>query len=155
MPAREVVVGRTLILTFEHGDDFFGTLQAACEEHGILQGYIPMFIAGFAAVDVVGTCEALDDPRAPVWNRVQLRNVEAVGAGTVANSAETGVVVPHIHVSVGLKEHSATAHTSHLLSATTQFLVEMVMVEILAPRMERVPDHMLYGVPLLSFGTGP
>jgi predicted DNA-binding protein with PD1-like motif len=34
-------------------------------------------------------------------------------------------MLPHIHVTVGLKEHSATGHTSHLLSAKTQFLTEM------------------------------
>lgn len=61
-------------------------------------------------------------------------------------------VLPHIHVSVGLKEHSATAHTSHLLSATAQFLTEMFLVEIGHPTMRRDRESTLYDVPLLRFG---
>ena len=45
--------------------------------------------------------------------KVQLTNVEALGAGTLAYDPVTETVAPHIHISVGLKAHSATAHTSH------------------------------------------
>jgi hypothetical protein len=54
-------------------------------------------------------------------------------------------------VSVGLKEHSATAHTSHLLSAKVQFLTEMLLVEVSNPAMLRAHDPELYDVPLLRF----
>ena len=60
-------------------------------------------------------------------------------------------ILPHVHVAVGLKEHSATAHASHLLSAKVQFLTEMLVVEILAPEMTRPKDRSLYDVPLLTF----
>jgi len=74
------------------------------------------------------TCEKLEDPDGPVWSKVHLENVEAFGGGTLAYDAENDTVSPHIHVSVGLKPHSATAHTSHLLGATIQFLTEMYLV---------------------------
>ena len=92
-----------------------------------------MFVAGFATADLVGTCERLDDPQAPVWSKVQVSNVEAVGGGTLAWDEATDRVAPHIHVAVGLKEHSATGHTSHLLGATVQFLTEMIIVEVTEP----------------------
>jgi predicted DNA-binding protein with PD1-like motif len=150
MRSREVATGRTIVVVFDHGDDFYTALADVCRVHGIRQGYIPMFIAGLSSVDLVGTCQRLHDPHAPVWSAVQLANVEAVGAGTLAWDDATGVVAPHIHVAVGLKEHSATGHTSHLLAATVQFLTEMVIVEVLEPVIRvRQPD--LYDVPLLRF----
>ena len=153
MRARELTLGRTFAVTFEHGEDFFTTLSEFCDSESIVQGYIPMFIAGFSTAEIVGTCEALADPGAPLWSKVHLRNVEALGGGTLARDPNSGVLLPHIHTSLGLKEHSATAHTSHLLTAQVQFLVEMVIVEVLTPTMTRPRDPGLYDVPLLTFGT--
>jgi predicted DNA-binding protein with PD1-like motif len=65
---------------------------------------------------------------------VHLTNVEALGCGTIARD-DAGGILPHIHTSVGLKEHSATGHTSHLLAAKVQFLTEMIVVEADAPVM--------------------
>lgn len=121
----------------------------------VRQGYIPVFIAGFAKVDIVGTCAKLDDPQAPVWSGVHLTNVEALGGGTIAYDQTQDQILPHIHVSVGLKEHSATGHTSHLISAKVQFLTEMILVEVADPIMRRERDPGLYDVPLLRFGSIP
>ena len=150
MRSRGFTTGRTIVVVFDHGEDFYTALADACRRHDIRQGYIPMFIAGFSSVDLVGTCQRLADPHAPVWTAVQLTNIEAVGAGTLAWDETTGAVAPHIHVAVGLKEHSATGHTSHLLAATVQFLTEMVIVEVREP-MTRVRQADLYNVPLLRF----
>jgi predicted DNA-binding protein with PD1-like motif len=117
MRASELKTGRTFAVAFDHGDDFMTTLARFCRDHGVQQGYIPMFLAGFAEADVVGTCEKLDNPDAPVWSKVHVTNVEALGCGTIARDERDGIL-PHIHTSVGRKEHSATAHTSHLLAAT-------------------------------------
>jgi predicted DNA-binding protein with PD1-like motif len=151
--SREVSIGRTIVAMFDHGDDFYTCLGALCEEHHLRSAYIPMFIAGFSAVDLVGTCERLEDTQAPVWSRVQLDNVEVLGGGTIAWDESAGTIAPHIHVSAGLKAHSALGHTSHLLDATVQFLTEMVLVEVIDPPLtrERKPD--LYDVPLLQFGA--
>lgn len=110
-----------------------------------------MFIAGMREVELVGTCEKLEDPEAPVWSVVHLENVEAVGGGTLAYDEESGDVLPHIHVSVGLNAHSATAHTSHLLGAKIQFLTEMYLVEVIEPVFSRPRQPDLYNVPLLAF----
>ncbi|WP_116248521.1 PPC domain-containing DNA-binding protein [Nocardiopsis sp. FIRDI 009] len=154
MRSHELTQGRTFGLVFDHGEDFFSSLTEFCRTNDVRQGYIPVFVAGFAHVDIVGTCEKLTDPAAPVWSKVQLSNVEALGGGTIAYDEATDTISPHIHVSVGLKEHSAAGHTSHLLGAQVQFLTEMVLVEVTSPQMRRVPDPNLYNVPLLHFGSG-
>ncbi|MEY9211690.1 DUF296 domain-containing protein [Thermobifida halotolerans] len=153
MRSHELTQGRTFGLVFDHGEDFFTSLTEFCRSNDVRQGYIPVFIAGFAHVDIVGTCEKLADPAAPVWSKVQLSNVEALGGGTIAYDEATGTISPHVHVSVGLKEHSATGHTSHLLGAQVQFLTEMLLVEVASPKIQRVPNPDLYGVPLLHFGS--
>jgi len=147
-----LTVGRTLGVAFDHGEDFFEALDAVCRAEGIRYGYIPMFLAGLREVDLVGTCERLENPDAPVWTKVQLTNVEAMGCGTLAYDPDQDKVLPHIHVSVGLKEHSATAHTSHLLAAKVLFLTEMLLVEVLDPPITRPRNPDLYDVPLLTFG---
>jgi predicted DNA-binding protein with PD1-like motif len=121
-----------------------------CAENNVRQGYIPMFIAAMAEAEVVGTCEKLEDPEAPVWSKVHLTNVEAFGCGTIA--ADGDGILPHIHTTLGLKERSAIGHTSHLLSAKIQFLTEMLVVEVLEPTMTRPRQPDLYDVPLLTFG---
>jgi predicted DNA-binding protein with PD1-like motif len=150
MRASELKTGRTFVVAFDHGDDFMTSLARFCQDNGVRQGYIPMFLAGFAEADIVGTCGKLDDPKAPVWSKVHVTNAEALGCGTIAR--DTDGILPHIHTSVGLKEHSATAHTSHLLAATVQFLTEMIIVEVDSPELTRPRDHDLYDVPLLTFG---
>jgi predicted DNA-binding protein with PD1-like motif len=101
MQGRQVQVGRTFVVVFEHGDDFFLTLEAFCDAERVSSAYLPMFIAGFESVD--------------------------------------------------LKEHSAVGHTSHLLGAKVQFLVEMVVVEVSDPALLRRRSPDLYDVPLLGF----
>src|SRR5215212_11358620 len=115
MEARELTAGRTFGVTFQHGEDFFEMLAMFCRQHAIRQGYVPMFLAGFAEVEIVGTCEKLEDPKAPIWSRVHLENVEAFGCGTIADDLNGGVL-PHIHTTLGLKERSAIGYTSHLFS---------------------------------------
>ncbi|MPZ66551.1 MAG: DUF296 domain-containing protein [Pseudonocardiaceae bacterium] len=155
MRSHELITGRTFGLAFDHGDDFFTALDQFCRDNDVRQGYIPMFLAGFAEAELVGTCEKLADSAAPVWSCVHLTNAEALGCGTLAYDDATETVLPHVHVAVGLKEHSATAHASHLLSARVQFLTEMLLVEVTSPRMCRFADPDLYNVPLLRFGSQP
>jgi len=154
MRGSELTRGRIFGVAFDDGEDFFPALAEFCRTHGIWQGFVPVFLAGFATVEVVGTCAKVDDPRAPVTTGVHLTNVEALGGGTIAFDEGNDAILPHIHVSVGLKEHSATAHTSHLLRAEVQLLTEMVIVEITHPPMRRRPDADSYGVPLLRFEDG-
>jgi predicted DNA-binding protein with PD1-like motif len=152
MQSRELTIGRTFGVTFDHGEDFFTALAKFCQESDVRQGYIPSFIAGFAEVEIVGACEKLENPDAPVWSSVHLEQVEAFGAGTFTHDAD-GNLSSHIHVSVGEKARSANGYASHLLSARVQFLTEMLVVEVVAPMMTRPRHPELYDVPLLTFGS--
>ncbi len=151
MRSHELTIGRTFALSFEHGEELLPTLSEFCRTNGIRQGYIPLFISGFSALRIVGACEQLDDPVAPVRTAVYLTNVEAHGAGTIAYDPDQDATLPHIHLSVGLKERAAVGYTSHLLEATVQLLTEMVVVEVLSPQLSRRPDPTRYGVPILGF----
>lgn len=153
MHSHELTTGRTFGLRLDPGESFFPSLAEFCHDNGIRQGYIPMFLAAFTEADVVGTCDKLDDPSAPVWSKVHLTNVEAFGCGTIAYDDSAEQIFPHIHTTLGLKERSAAGYTSHLLDARVQFLVEMILVEITAPIMRRPKDPSLYNVPLLVFGN--
>lgn len=152
MRCSELSIGRSFGVNFDDGEDFYPALAEFCRANNVRQGYVPMFIAGLRDVDLVGTCEKLDDPGAPVWTTVHLQTAEAFGGGTLAYDPDSDTVLPHIHISVGLKPHSATAHTSHLLAATVQFLTEMYVVEVVSPTMSRPRQPQMYDVPLLTFG---
>lgn len=151
MRMHELKTGRYFGLNFDHGEDFFQALSTFCRENEVRQGYIPMFLAAFAETEIAGTCGRVDDPEAPVRTPVYLEKVEAVGCGTFSYAPETDQVVPHVHVTVGLKQHSALAYSSHLMSARVQYLTEMLIVEVLSPEMRRPVHSELYDVPLLTF----
>ncbi len=151
MKSTILTLGRTFSVTFEHGRDFFSELNEFCAVNDVKQGYIPFFIAGMSEVELVGTCEKIEDKNAPLWSKVYLENVEAVGAGTLAFDEETGYISPHIHVSIGQKTDSAVSRMSHLLNAKVLFLTEMVVVEVLKPHFRRIKNPALYNVGLLSF----
>ena len=152
MHSSELTLGRTFGVTFDYGEDFFSALSEFCTANGVRHGYIPMFLAAFAEVDIVGACEKLVDPEAPVWSKVQLSSVEAFGCGTLAYDAEQDTILPHIHVAVGEKARSANGYASHLLGARVQFTTEMIVVEVTSPTMTRPRNPALYDVPLLRFG---
>jgi predicted DNA-binding protein with PD1-like motif len=151
MHSHELTTGRTFGLRFDPGESFYPALSGFCRDHQIRYGYIPMFLAAFAEADVVGACDKVENPQAPVWSKVHLTNAEALGCGTIAYDEDAGEIRPHVHISLGLKEHSANGYTSHLLAAQVQFLVEMILVEITAPVISRPPDPSLYDVPRLTF----
>lgn len=152
MKSAALSLGRTFQLVFAHGDQLFPELRDFCHAEGIQQAYVPMFVGGLAVADIVGTCSPVKDIEEPVWDTTRLHQVEALGGGTVVIDRDTGNLKEHIHVSVGRKHQGAVGYTSHLLGATVQFTIEMTLVEMLAPRMDRMPDADLYGVPLLGWG---
>lgn len=65
---------------------------------------------------------------------------------------ERDQVLPHIHTTVGEMGDRQLINTS--LSATIQFLTEMLVVEVTTPTMTRPRDADLFDVPLLTFDAG-
>lgn len=151
MRSTQVTIGRQFVVVFDDGDDFLTALGDFCKNENIRQGIIPGFIAGLREVDIVGTCDRIENPDAPVWDKVHLETVEAHGSGTLAWDENAGAVAPHLHVSVGLKGMGAVGYTSHLLGAQVQFLTEMLVIEVASPDLNRVKDESLHGAPLMRF----
>lgn len=151
MQSAELKIGRTFGVVFEHGQDFFAELEEFCRTNGVRQGYIPMFIAAFKKAEIAGACDKLEDPDAPVWSKVYVENVEVVGAGTLTYDEAEGRLEAHIHVSLGEKPRAARALTSHLFKAKVQFLAEMMVIEVLEPKIERIINPGLYNIALMTF----
>lgn len=151
MRTHELKVGRTFGLNFDHGEDFFAELSRFCRENDLRQGYLPMFLAAFAKTEIAGTCAKVEDPEAPVRLPVYLEKVEAMGCGTFSWDPDKQDIVPHVHVTVGLKQLAAAAFSSHLMTAEIQYLTEALVVEVLAPEMRRPVHADLWDVPLLTF----
>jgi predicted DNA-binding protein with PD1-like motif len=150
MKSTQLAMGRTFLLAFDDGDQLLPSLTDFCWEAEIKQAIIPMFLAGLSEVDIVGTCEPVGNPDAPLWTTTRLHNVEAIGGGTVVLDEE-GEMMPHIHISVGRKFQGAVGYTSHLKSARVAITGEMQLVEVLSPRLVREPDNDMYGVKLLDW----
>lgn len=150
MRATPLTIGRTFGVAFDDGDNFLPQLGAFCAEYGIRSAYIPMFLGGFHAVQLVGTCDPIDDPSAPVWAATEYTTLEALGSGTIAWDEESNVLAPHIHVAVGLKGQAAEGRTSHLLGGHVQFISELFVVEVVDPLMTR-PKLGRHKVPTLQF----
>jgi predicted DNA-binding protein with PD1-like motif len=66
MHSHELITGRTFGVRFDPGESFFPALEEFCRLEGIRHGYVSMFLAAFAEADIVGTCDKLEDPAAPV-----------------------------------------------------------------------------------------
>lgn len=154
MKAREVKIGRTFGVAFEHDDDFMSSLARSCQEDDVQQGYIQMFIEGFAEAGTVGTCDKLDDPRAPVWSKVCVSNVEALGCGAIVRG-EAGGILPHIHAAVGLKDASRSTQRPRAPATCCprrSSSSPRCSSSRWSPRMMTRPRNLdLYDVPLLTF----
>jgi len=148
----EVKQGRTFMVRLEHGKDFMAKLKDFCRSNGVRQGYVPCFFGDFSEIYIVGSCGKSDNPSGPMLeSKAYFRNVETFGCGTIAQDPVTGDLLPHFHISVGSRLNSASASTSHFISGTVQFLIEMVVVEVLSPDLVRLSDESVYNLKLLNF----
>ena len=70
MRAAELTMGRTFAVHFDHGGNFYQALGAFCEEYGVRQGFIPMFIAGMREVELVGSVSGFADQKSSATSSV-------------------------------------------------------------------------------------
>ena len=152
MISTEIETGRHFAVVLQPGDDVLGSLAAVCAEHGIRQGYLPVFLGAFTRVSLIGTCSPIADHGAPLPDSVHLEGVEGTGSGTIAFDPSTGGVLAHVHVAVGVKAYAANGYAGHLLAATVHYVTEIVIEEVLSPRLTRVPDAAAHGLANLAFG---
>lgn len=152
MISTELKTGRTFMIRFEHGKDFIAELEDFCGVNGVKQGYVPFFSGDFSEIYIVGSCGKSENPTGPMLgSKAYFENVESFGCGTIAFDPETGLLLPHFHISIGSRLNSASANTSHFLKGTVQFLIEMVLVEVLSPAIVRTTDEHVNNLKLLNF----
>src|SRR5690348_14914217 len=96
MRSHQLTLGRTFGVVFDHGENFTTALAEFCRVNEVRQGYVPGFLGAFLTADLVATCEAPADPVAPVWTRMQVEHVEAIGCATLAYDPDADRVVPHV-----------------------------------------------------------
>lgn len=149
MIASEAVVGRTILVVLEPGDDVIGALVDACARFELQQGYIPVFSGAFRDLTIIGTDEPIEDEDAPLGDSIVVRNAEGFGSGTVAQGSDGTAV--HLHASVGAKGESSRATAGHVLAGTVQYPVEVVIVEVLSPALVRRPNPAARGIATLTW----
>ncbi|HSN59075.1 MAG TPA: DUF296 domain-containing protein [Clostridiaceae bacterium] len=137
---------------FEHGKDFLAELEEFCSTNDVKQGYVPFFSGDFSEIFIVGSCAKSENPSGPMLeSKAYFENVETFGCGTIARDPITGQLLPHFHISVGSRLNAASASTSHFISGTVQFLIELIIVEVLSPNLVRTTDEDVYSLKLLDF----
>ena len=149
MFSSEITAGRRIIVVLQPGDDVLPSIVEACDQHGISQGYLPVFLGAFATVTLIATAEPILDEDAPLPLSVTHRNTEGTGSGTLVSV--DGVLVPHVHIAVGAKGQSGAAYAGHLLGATVQYVTEVVIEEVLEPLFDKRADAAAHGLANLWF----
>lgn len=150
MHSAELRIGRRLLVVLEPGDDVVAGITAACREHGIERGVVPVFLGAFAEMGLIGTTEPVVDPGEPLARSVTVRWAEGHGAATIAPDPD-GEPVVHLHAAVGDKLAGAAAVAGHVLHATAQYTVELVIEEVLAPALVRALPSQGHPVPILTW----
>lgn len=151
MHSTEIVSGRRLALALEPGDDVLGSIGQACSDHGIAQAVIVTFSGAFRRVRLIATHhDDRPDPEEPLTDAVEVTHVEGVGSGTVA-TLDDGTLSVHVHVAVGVRAEAGAAYAGHLLAGEAQYVVEVVLDEVLEPRTTRSASDATRGVPAWRF----
>ncbi|WP_282945579.1 PPC domain-containing DNA-binding protein [Cellulomonas endometrii] len=151
MRSSEVTTGRRVAVVLEPGDDVLGCLADACRQHGIRQGFVPVFSGAFRSVRFIAADSPVTDQEPPLPHEVTVTYTEGIGSGTILWDEESQSALPHVHLAVGVKNAAAAGFAGHLLGAEAHYTVEVLLEEVLAPAMLRVPDPVAYGIPTLHF----
>jgi predicted DNA-binding protein with PD1-like motif len=147
-----LTTGRRIGVVLHPGDDVMASVAAVCAEHGIEQGYIPVFLGAFTRASLIGTCAPIADHEAPLPDSAHFEGVEGTGSGTIARNAVTGELAVHLHVAIGVKAYAANGYAGHLLAATVHYVTEIVIEEVVSPLWTRRPDAAAHGLANLTFG---
>ncbi len=153
MQSTEVTTGRRVAVVLEPGDEVLASLAEVCRRHGIRQAFVPVFSGAFRSVRFIAADEPVADQEPPLPQEVTVTYTEGIGSGTVLWDPVAGAATPHVHLAVGVKNAAAAAFAGHLLGAEAHYTVEVLVEEVVAPALLRVPDPRAYGIPTMRFGA--
>lgn len=151
MQSAELTRGRRIGVVLHSGDEVLASIAAACIEHNVRQAVIPVFLGAFRSARFIASHGEIADQEIPLADSTEVEYVEGIGSGTISWNESTASHNVHVHVAVGVKDQAAAAYAGHLLSATTHYVAEIVIDEVLSPTMTRVPDAGSYGLNNLHF----
>ncbi|WP_454049279.1 PPC domain-containing DNA-binding protein [Cellulomonas sp. Marseille-Q8402] len=151
MQTSEITTGRRVAVVLEPGDDVLTSLAEACRAHGIRQGFVPVFSGAFRTARFIAADVPVDDQEPPLPQEVTVTYTEGIGSGTVLWDEGAQEAVPHLHLAVGVKNAAAAGFAGHLLGAEAHYTVEVLLEEVVAPALLRVPDPRAYGIPTMRF----
>jgi predicted DNA-binding protein with PD1-like motif len=149
MFAREAVVGRSLVVVLEPGDEVRAGIAEACRTAAIGSAYVPVFLGAFSETMLIGAEHPPADVDDPMPTSVTVVNAEGHGTATVTPGAEGPEV--HLHATVGAKGDSARASAGHVISAVVQYPTEVIVVELVSPALARRPNEAARGIATLTF----
>lgn len=150
MRSTETVTGRRVLLVLDDGDDVLSSIAETCRQHGIERAVVPLLLGAFRTVTLIGTDGPVSDAEAPLPESVSVSWAEGIGSATVAPDAD-GETTVHLHATVGDKLDSSRGFSGHVLAAIAHYTVEIVIDELLAPALQRLPDPAVHGLPSLRW----
>ncbi|MDZ8171518.1 PPC domain-containing DNA-binding protein [Microbacterium xanthum] len=150
MRSASLQTGRRIAVSLEPGDDLIGSIADACTRYRISQGVIVTLSGAFRDVELIAAQSPSADPEPPLPDSVHIPYTEGIGSGTVTSDADGDLVV-HVHLAVGRKDAGARGFAGHVLTAEAHYVVEIVIDEVLQPRMVRTPSEQTWGLPTLDF----
>jgi predicted DNA-binding protein with PD1-like motif len=148
MLSSPMVCGDSAIVILEPGEEVLETLASAIRNLGFDQAFLPVFLGAFRQVDFIGTTEDIPDPDAPLAASITVRNCEGSGSGTVTVGLDGPQI--HLHASVGAKGDAARATAGHVLRAEVQYPTEVVITQIISPRLIRAENSAARGLRTLQ-----
>lgn len=151
MQSAELTRGRRIGVVLHSGDEVLTSIAAACIEHNVRQAVIPVFLGAFRSARFIASHNPIDDQEIPLADSTEVAYVEGIGSGSITWNESTGSHHVHVHVAVGVKDQAAGAYAGHLLTATTHYVAEIVIDEVVSPTMTRIPDAGSHGLDNLHF----
>lgn len=152
MQSCEVILGRSIGIALEPGDDVLESIANVCSNRGVRQAFIVSFSGAFRSLRLIaGTTPPLDE-EIPLGEEVTVRYTEGIGSGTIVTDEAGDSVTVHLHIATGVKGRGGRAYAGHVLAGEVHYVTEVLLLEVLTPRMTRVPDPSMHGLPRLAFG---
>ena len=146
--ATEGRVGRIFVLRLEAGDVVPDCIEHFAREHGVRVAQVLLLGAFDQGSVVAGPRDSNTVPRKPILLPVDGVH-ETLGVGLIAPD-ETDT--PRLHVHGALGRSGSTLTGCLRLGITTWLVAEVIITELLADDVRRLPDD-ASGISLLSFDS--
>ncbi len=126
MDYRSGSTGRTLVIRFDHGDDFLNGLKEVIIKEKIRNGWFHV-IGGMGEADVVIGPKKPVMPPEPIWQEVRSPR-EMLGTGSIYWDENEE---PKIHLHTALGDHGESMTVCMRAQTKTYLILEVYLIEII------------------------